>query len=88
MANGADNGRILPTEATTLEICGFSGVFFCRFSRTEEQGDARRRPCEEPLLGAQFSGISEAFGAIDCCASFWVYWASGLGYWNWVLGFI
>ncbi|TYI10133.1 hypothetical protein E1A91_A09G108300v1 [Gossypium mustelinum] len=48
--------------------------------RTEERGDARRRPCEEPLMGAQLSGIPEASGALGCCVSFWVYWASGLGY--------
>ncbi|KHG08663.1 hypothetical protein F383_35420 [Gossypium arboreum] len=28
-----------------------------RFSRTEERGDTRRRPCEELLVGAQLSSI-------------------------------
>ncbi|KHG07558.1 DNA mismatch repair mutS [Gossypium arboreum] len=50
--------------------------------RTEEQGDVQRRLCEEPLMGAQLSGIPEASGALDCCVSFWVYWASGSGYLN------
>ncbi|TYH94728.1 hypothetical protein ES332_A12G058900v1 [Gossypium tomentosum] len=41
--------------------------------RTEERGDARRRPYEEPLMGAQLSGIPEASGTLGCCVSFWVY---------------
>ncbi|KAG4203920.1 hypothetical protein ERO13_A04G015200v2 [Gossypium hirsutum] len=44
--------------------------------RTEEQGDARRKPCEEPLMGAQLSGILKASGALGCYG-LWVYWASG-----------
>ncbi|KHG22060.1 Claudin-11 [Gossypium arboreum] len=29
----------------------------CKLSRTKKRGDVRRRPCEEPLVGAQLSGI-------------------------------
>ncbi|KAB2049796.1 hypothetical protein ES319_A13G202100v1 [Gossypium barbadense] len=50
---------------------GSSGVFLCRLSRTEERGDVRRRPCEEPLVGAPtLWPIPEASGALICCTLF------------------
>ncbi|KAL1152823.1 hypothetical protein V6Z11_A09G135300 [Gossypium hirsutum] len=48
----AINGQILPTQVATMEI---------RDGRTEEQRDERRRPCKEPLTGAQLSGRSRSF---------------------------
>ncbi|TYI20214.1 hypothetical protein ES332_A07G220800v1 [Gossypium tomentosum] len=53
-----------------------SSYFYYKDDCTKEQGDAQRKSCEEPLMGAQLSGILEASGALDCC-DFWVYWASG-----------
>ncbi|TYH92014.1 hypothetical protein ES332_A13G153000v1 [Gossypium tomentosum] len=53
----------------------------------EKRGEVRRRPCEEPLVGAPtLWPIPEASSALICCTLFLAYWASGLGYW--VLGFI
>ncbi|XP_040934213.1 uncharacterized protein [Gossypium hirsutum] len=32
-----------------------------RLGGTEERGDVRRRPCEEPLVGTQLSGLFQKF---------------------------
>ncbi|TYI33523.1 hypothetical protein ES332_A04G139400v1 [Gossypium tomentosum] len=47
----------LQSQQSERLTSGSSGVFLCKLDRTEERGNVRRRLCEEPLMGAQLSGI-------------------------------